>query len=212
MDHAYRVVGDVSVEAGRGAGQLGWYRFFAPMVAGKSVIDIGCGLGAGLEILRGTASDATGQDLDERLAKPGVFIGPVTDIPSKSRDYVTCVDVVEHVQHDRGFMLELARIARIGVLASTPLSILGRAKWEYHIREYRFDEFVDLTAGIGQCQFFKGDPSGETVYPIASVAGFSRFHRLLNNPLTQLPARIAQKAVPPAWRNHGHQAVAISLS
>ena len=45
-----RTVGDESVEAGRGSGQLAWYQFAAQFVTGKKVLDAGCGLGMGLDI------------------------------------------------------------------------------------------------------------------------------------------------------------------
>ena len=47
-----RECGDEDVTAGRGPGQLPWYEFALRFVKGKSVLDAGCGLGKGMDILR----------------------------------------------------------------------------------------------------------------------------------------------------------------
>jgi 2-polyprenyl-3-methyl-5-hydroxy-6-metoxy-1,4-benzoquinol methylase len=93
-----RRCGDESVRAGRGSGQLDWYRFARPFVAGRTVLDAGCGLGDGLRILATAAAKAEGQDLDPRLGGPDVLIKPVEEIPDKSYDVVTSIDVIEHVE------------------------------------------------------------------------------------------------------------------
>ena len=208
----YRVVGDKSVEAGRGIGQIGWYRFAAAQVAGHSVIDIGCGLGRGLEELRKTATKVVGQDLDERLARPDIIIGPLSEIPTKSSDFVTCIDVIEHVEDDMGFIHQLARIARNAIFISTPLWVHGRKVWPYHVREYTFEEFLALCSPLGKCTFYKGSPTGETVVEISSIERFRLLHRLLNNPMTNIPTRAFQKLLPLRSRSMAHQAARISVS
>ena len=48
----YKTCGDHSVEAGRGtSGQIGWYVLASKFCKNQSVVDVGCGLGKGLEIL-----------------------------------------------------------------------------------------------------------------------------------------------------------------
>jgi SAM-dependent methyltransferase len=210
-DHAFRQVGDVSVDAGRGPGQLGWYRFVANLVAGQSVIDVGCGLGEGLQMLRTRASQVSGQDLDPRLAGPGIIIGPVSAIPDSSYDFVSCVDVVEHVTEDKEFVRQLSRVARRGVVMTTPLWIRGRQVWPFHVREYTFAQFIDLCSPLGRCQYWKGTPSGDRIYPIPSVDRFLMTHRLLNSALTNVPTRAFQKLLPESARNLAHQAVLIRL-
>lgn len=211
MARTVREVGDVSADAGRGPGQIGWYRFAADLVAGHSVIDIGCGLGKGLEVLRTKASQVTGQDLDERLAGPGIIILPVSAIPDKSHDFVTCIDVVEHVNEDKEFVRQLARIARKGVVMTTPLSSRFRKIWPYHVREYTFEQFVDLCSPLGRCRYWKGSPSGDRSYAIDSISRFLMMRRLYGNTLMNVPIRALQKLLPQSWRNHAHQAVLIRL-
>lgn len=207
--NASRQVGDTSVDAGRGPGQLGWYRYAASLVANRSVLDVGCGLGKGLDILRTYAREARGQDLDPRLARPDVVIGPVADIIDKSVDFVVSIDVIEHIEDDSMFLRELSRIAREGIFLTTPLLVRGRDIWPYHVREYKFTEFVDLTRRYGQCTYYKGNPEGTEIYPIRFEAGFRKLHDMINNPWTGLLTRAASKLVPRSYRNHAHQAVLI---
>ncbi|MGE0420512.1 MAG: class I SAM-dependent methyltransferase, partial [Acetobacteraceae bacterium] len=132
-----RQVGDVSVVAGRGPGQMGWYQFAADhLVAGKSVLDVGCGLGAGLALLAKPARSVKGQDLDPRLARPEVMIGPIEEIQDKSYDVLTCIDVIEHIEQDEAFVQQMGRVARETVFVSTPNWTASRCQWPYHVREY----------------------------------------------------------------------------
>ena len=190
---------------------MGWYQYAAQQIAGCSVIDIGCGLGVGLDVLRKAASEARGQDLDARLERSDVLIGPVSSIASKQFDFVTCIDVVEHVDADRDFMQELARIARRGIFLTTPLSILGREVWPFHVREYTFAQFVSLTSPLGRCAYFKGSPSGDLVFEVENTEKFLMFQRPFNHPVTNAPARILQKLLPVRYRNMAHQAARIEL-
>lgn len=117
---ALRPVGDESVRAGRVPTQMGWYDFARRFVKGKAVLDVGCGTGSGLQVLRKDAARAEGQDLDPRLAGPGVHIGTLEEIPDNSFDVITSIDVIEHVEDVDGYLGQLSRIARNGFFLSTP--------------------------------------------------------------------------------------------
>src|ERR1700690_3510624 len=149
MEREYRKVGDTSVEAGRGPGQLAWYEFAAQFCKGKTVLDVGCGLGRGIEVLRKTADSVRGQDLDERLASKEIMIMPLNEIPSKSFDVVTSIDVIEHVEEDAWFVAELFRIARESVFITTPNWSITRCTWPYHLREYTPKQLEELLAPHG---------------------------------------------------------------
>ena len=131
-----RKVGDESVRAGRGPSQLAWYEFAAPLVTNKTVLDAGCGLGLGLDILKRSAKKVIGQDLDERLSHPNITITTLDKIADKSFDVVTSIDVVEHVEDDLDFVRQLARIAREFIFITTPNWTVTRCHWPYHVREY----------------------------------------------------------------------------
>jgi SAM-dependent methyltransferase len=211
MSTAFREIGDVSVDAGRASSQMGWYRYAADhIVPGKTVLDVGCGLGNGLALLRETAKEARGQDLDPRLAQPGVIIGPPSEIPNRSYDVVVSIDVVEHVEDDTGFVRDLCRIARDTVFLTTPLSAYGRPLWPYHLREYRAREFIDLLTPLeAEMTYLIGNPSGDERYHPGRF--FWVLDGLMNNPATNILIRAAQKLLPRRLRFNAHQAAVLSL-
>ena len=100
------------------------------------MLDVGAGLGDGLRILRQQASVVEGQDLDPRLADRGIHIVSIDEIPDRSCDVVTSIDVIEHIEDDGWFVRSLARIARQGIFVTTPNWTASRCQWPYHLREY----------------------------------------------------------------------------
>jgi SAM-dependent methyltransferase len=207
-----RQVGDVSVDAGRGPGQLGWYEYAAgTFCKGKVVLDVGCGLGKGLDILASSAKLARGQDLDPRLARSDVTIGGLNQIPGKSVDVVTCIDVIEHVDDDAGFVDELARIARETIIITTPNWTLSRCQWPYHLREYTPRQLRELLRKVGPVTLLKGEPSGYENWPVNDV-----FYDLLNDartwPTTAFATRCISRMLPPSLRLRAHLAAIVSLA
>ncbi len=204
--------GDTSVQAGRAATQMGWYRFAArSIVPGCTVLDAGCGLGHGIAELRTSAADVVGQDLDSRLQGDGTIIGPIEEVPAKSYDIVVSVDVIEHVADDEAFVDELTRIARKAVFLTTPLAAYGRPLWPYHIREYRAQELLRLVRRFGEVTYFKGTPSGSEIFEVRSMACFRIVDALVNSPLSNRPFRAAQKLLPRRLRYNAHQAVLVRV-
>lgn len=208
---SHRTVGDTSVDAGRGPGQLAWYEYALRFVAGKSVLDAGCGLGKGLAILGSRAAHITGQDLDERLATERVLIGPLAQIPSKSYDVVTSIDVVEHVEDDANFAMQLCRIARDGVFVTTPNWTITRCEWPYHIREYTPRQLMSLFSAYGEVSLYKGNAAGTKVFPVKHVALYHLINSLRVNPFAQLLVRAVNKFLPDRMRLLGHNAIFVQL-
>jgi SAM-dependent methyltransferase len=206
-----REVGDTSVDAGRGPGQMGWYQFAADhLVAGRSVLDAGCGLGVGLDLLAGSAAHAHGQDLDPRLARPDVTIGPLENIADKSYDVVTCIDVIEHVEADHAFVLQLGRIARQAVLVTTPNWTVSRCHWPYHIREYTPRQLRTLLSEIGSVEMIKGEPGGYERWPVND-----RTYDLLNDariwPPTAFLTRCVSRVLPAPLRLRAHLGAIVTI-
>lgn len=203
--------GDESVSAGRGPGQLQWYRFAAGLVEDKTVLDAGCGLGKGMEILRQKAISVHGQDLDQRLQGPDIYIGPLDQIPSKSYDVVTSFDVIEHVEDDAGFIRQLARIARRGLFLTTPNWTTGRCRWPYHIREYTPQQWLAMLTPVGDVTLYKGSSNGAAVYPVVHRDAYFMFNSLRTWPLTSFPTRCWNRAIPHSWRIQSHNAAWVVL-
>jgi SAM-dependent methyltransferase len=208
-----RQVGDESVEAGRGSGQLAWYGFATQFAAGKSVLDAGCGLGSGLKLLRGVAGHARGQDLDPRLGSDSIHIGPLATLPSKSFDLVVSIDVVEHVEDDAEFVRQLARIARQAIFLTTPNWTVTRCTWPYHLREYTPREFHALLAPLGKVRLFKGNGPGTTIFPVRYPGAYFALNAARCFAPTALAARLFSRlALPPQARLHSHNAALVELA
>lgn len=205
-DRSVRECGDDSVEAGRGPGQLPWYKFAQQFVTGRSVLDAGCGLGHGMTILRQVAKEVRGQDLDPRLEGPDVFVGDLDAVASKSFDVVVSIDVVEHVEHPEAFVMQLARIARHGIFLTTPNWTASRCQWPYHRREYTPRQFEALIVCAGKVSLYKGTPDGAEVFPVQWVRLYSLFNDLRTAPLTAFGTRCWNNVIPGAWRIHSHNA------
>jgi SAM-dependent methyltransferase len=207
-----RECGDDDVVAGRGPGQRGWYEWAAQWARGASVLDAGCGLGYGLEMLERVSPDVRGQDMDPRLRSDRVHIGPLSDVPSKSVDLVISIDVIEHVEDDGGFVAELARIARARVVMSTPNWTAGRCIWPYHVREYTPSQLRSLCEPFGKTRMWKGTPDGFERYEISHRMANDVFNAARVNLLTSVPARALNAIVPRRARIHSHLAVVIDVT
>ncbi|MEO8393332.1 MAG: methyltransferase domain-containing protein [Chloroflexota bacterium] len=128
---------------------------------GAKVLDVGFGLGYGMNILAIKAAEITGVDIDPKVLEycqetvigrnPRVkelmlYDGLHLKFPDNSFDVLTCVDVLEHVQEYDAFLDELLRVARKGVLISTPFrrpentNSDGTPKNYWHLREWVYEE------------------------------------------------------------------------
>lgn len=134
------------------------YVFALPYVENKTVLDIACGTGYGLGLLKNEARFVAGVDVSveaarearvECDAKTSVLLGDGLGLPfaDESFDVVTSFETLEHL-HERGkFLAELRRVLRKqGVLIlSTPNAhftkpINGKPKNPFHIFEYKPEE------------------------------------------------------------------------
>lgn len=131
------------------------------LVEGKRFVDVGCGEGGLLDVVRSSVSDAwniTGFEISQtrgdRARERGHHVLVSDDgrvpLPDASADIVTSTHVVEHVPDDAAYVREMARLVRPGgvVYVETPLKLRGawyfrrnpEAGWVLdptHLREYR---------------------------------------------------------------------------
>ena len=101
---------------------------------GAKILDVGFGLGYGMNILAIKASEIMGVDIDPvileycqqtvlgrnpRVTQLMLYDGLHLEFPDNSFDVITSVDVLEHVEDYEAFLDELLRVSRRGVLIST---------------------------------------------------------------------------------------------
>ena len=143
------------------------------LVAGKylrpddRVLDVGFGLGYGLQIMAPKAVRLVGVEVDQRavdharelvqavdqIAEVRRYDGNKLPYATHSFDVVTCIDVIEHVPDYIGLLGEMLRVAGRLVIVSTPnrrpefTRRSGRPRNRWHLREWSFEEF---SAILGQ--------------------------------------------------------------
>lgn len=149
------------------------YHFAAPYARNRRVLDIACGTGYGMSILRASARSVIGVDVDWAAARRAVVqFGVQSGVPSGVQsgggavlvgdgerlpfgeatfDVVTSFETIEHLQGRAQFVSELRRVLRPdGVcVLSTPNAIYtqpvdGRPRNPYHVHEYTPDELTNL--------------------------------------------------------------------
>lgn len=167
---------------------------------GASVLDVGFGLGYGLNILAIKAKEVSGVEVDPkvytycqdivvgrnpRLVHLGLYDGYNLEFPDDCFDVVTCVDVLEHVEDYHRLLRELKRVSKKGVFTSTPnrrpeyTNPDGTPRNYWHLREWNFEEFDEILKqhGTADWNFLNGPFEGP----------FTRTKQVAENTLTLSP-------------------------
>ncbi len=134
------------------------YLFALPEVAGKAVLDIACGTGYGIGLLRTHARFVAGVDIDPNAAKQAVkecgenaavILGNGIGLPfdDDTFDVITSFETLEHLQERAAFLAELRRVLRPDgdLILSTPNAnysqpVNGVPANPFHIHEYEPNE------------------------------------------------------------------------
>lgn len=132
---------------------------------GDKVLDVGMGVGYGMNLLSIKAKEVCAVDVDKKAVEyctknvlgknPKVKELKLYDgykLPYKDNyfDVVTCVDVVEHVEDYDKFIDELLRVAKRAVVFGTPnrrpeyTNPDGTPTNYWHLREWSFEEFDEI--------------------------------------------------------------------
>ena len=133
-----------------------------PAVEGRRVLDAGCGTGINLRLLR-EFGDVDGVDNSElaisfchALGEESVRQADLCDLPfeSGSYDLVTALDVLEHIEDDRGALAELVRVCRPGgrlllTVPSFPSLWSDHDIVNHHVRRYHPRDFRELVSETG---------------------------------------------------------------
>ncbi len=147
------------------------YQFALQFCRGKTVLDAGCGEGYGSCLLAEAGSAVTGIDISEEAVRHAgekyvrenllyrVMDANAMVFPDNSFDVVVSFQVIEHL-HDAGkFLEEIRRVLKKDgrAIISTPNKALREdyPLGQYHARDYRHDEFMDLLdAHFGKVEYF----------------------------------------------------------
>lgn len=134
------------------------YVFALPFAENKRVLDIACGTGYGIGLLRSKANFVTGVDIDpvaanEAKAECGgngaVLLGNGLGLPfhDSAFDVITSFETLEHLHDRRKFLAELHRVLAPGgmLILSTPNAnysqpVNGVPVNPFHIHEYKPQE------------------------------------------------------------------------
>jgi 2-polyprenyl-3-methyl-5-hydroxy-6-metoxy-1,4-benzoquinol methylase len=134
---------------------LARYRFAAGAVAGKRVLDAGCGWGYGANILAlAGAESVVGIDVSESVieasraaAEPAVelIVGDILELihDDGEFDVIVCFEVIEHVEQQQAVLNELRRVlATDGVLLiSSPNDEVYGRRNPHHTHQFGLAEF-----------------------------------------------------------------------
>lgn len=137
------------------------YLFAGQLVAGKTVLDVGCGVGYGAQKLGLMgATSVTAFDISpdavahaaEFYAHPAVtyHVGDAEDFAFDTRfDVVTCFEMIEHVQHpDRVLQCIERHLKPDGILIASTPRFLGEKRTHFHVREFTLDEYMALMTNV----------------------------------------------------------------
>jgi ubiquinone/menaquinone biosynthesis C-methylase UbiE len=142
-------------------------------VAGKRVLDAGCGTGYGAAMLADGRPEAlVGVDIsDEALTDARQRLGDdvelvradVRELPfdPESFDVVVCFEVIEHIDRQADALAELKRVLRPGgvLLISSPNRDVYTPGNPHHVREYRPEELrSELEARFQHVQLHRQHP------------------------------------------------------
>jgi len=159
---------------------------------GATVLDVGFGLGYGLNILAIKAREVTGVEVDEqafeycqntvagrnpRLKQLILFNGYDLDFANDEFDIVTSVDVLEHVEDYHRLLAGMLRVAKKGVFISTPnrrreyTNPDGTPRNYWHRREWSFAELDAILKAHGHVEWNFLDGPFDGPFTISDTAG-----------------------------------------
>lgn len=141
------------------------------------LLEIGCGEGRGIAMLKNKVNSYTAldkiQDVIDRLSeqyKEVRFIQdnipPLSKLDDNSFDVVITFQVIEHIEDDKAFLEEIYRVLKPGgkALITTPniKKTLTRNPW--HIREYKAHELEKLAAEVFDKVEMKGITGNDKIW------------------------------------------------
>lgn len=139
----------------------GRYWWASRLAGGKQVLDAGCGVGYGVEILASAGANVIGVDIDAGAVEEArrrfgeraetIAQGDLRDMwfDDDSFDLIVCFETIEHMDDAEQALAEFRRVLRPDglLLVSSPNPDVYPAGNEHHVREYRREE---LAKAVGE--------------------------------------------------------------
>lgn len=131
------------------------YEYAKPIISGKKVMDIGCGLAYGTDFMSEFAQDITGVDYDQETVNENIEaykaksnlhfkkgVVPPIEAEDNSYDVVTAFQFIEHIKPRKEFLRDALRVLKPGgkLMVTTPNAKRSLARNPFHVHEYTFDE------------------------------------------------------------------------
>lgn len=131
---------------------LAYYK--AAEIVSGDVLEIGTGVGYGVDVVAPAASTFTTIDksvpqfespLPDNTTFSQMSVPPLA-FADESFDYVISFQVIEHIEQDAEFVREVSRVLRKGgkFIVSTPNAPMSLTRNPWHVREYRIEELKAL--------------------------------------------------------------------
>jgi 2-polyprenyl-3-methyl-5-hydroxy-6-metoxy-1,4-benzoquinol methylase len=151
------------------------YEIAKPIIHGKKVLDVGCGLAYGTALMAKHAASVTGIDYDEitvegnkkqynSISNLDFRRAEIPPLPfdSNSFDVITALQFIEHIHERKEFLKECLRVLKPeGVLlVTTPNVKKSLARNPFHVHEYTFDEMqkeISSLTGSYKLEGLKGN-------------------------------------------------------
>ncbi|ALM81855.1 bifunctional 2-polyprenyl-6-hydroxyphenol methylase/3-demethylubiquinol 3-O-methyltransferase UbiG [Bordetella sp. N] len=183
--------------------RLGWIQEIAGSLAGKQVLDVGCGGGILAESMAATGATVTGIDLAEKSLKVARLHGlesgvkveyravPVEDLAREQPeryDVVTCMEMLEHVPDPASIVRACSELVKPGgwvffsTLNRNPKSFLYAIVGAEHVLRllprgtHSYENFIkpsELAAAVRQANLTAVRMAGMQYNPFTKVYGLS---------------------------------------
>ncbi len=200
------------------------YIFSLPYIKEKKVLDIACGTGYGLGILKSQARYVGGVDIDIESArqaltecdeKAGVLLGDAANLPfqDESYDVVVSFETLEHIHERTKFLSEIKRILKPAglLILSTPNAhftkpVSGQPTNPFHVFEYTTEELKSELENYFTLKEFVG----QTLDSSFKISPFQHEQKLLPKDFAtqiKLSAYRAFNKIPVGLRENLSQAI-----
>lgn len=159
------------------------YVHLCDLVAGRDVLEAGCGEGYGAHLLSTHAATIHAIDYDDyatyhvRTAYPDVPVtrGNLVHLPyaDGSFDVVVSLQTIEHLWNQQVFVAECIRVLRPGgrMVISTPNTLTFPPGNLYHPKELTPTELLDLVASVAAIESYEGLSHGLALMAWESTNG-----------------------------------------